>query len=258
MIIVSFLTLAITGMSLKFPDNPLFAGITHWVGGPHMMGKIHRVGALITFLYFAVHLFQLLVLFVRRKITIMGLFTAEYSLIPLPRDLIAVKDNLLYFIGKGPKPAFGRWTYWEKFDYMAVFWGITIIGSTGLTLAFPEIATRFLPGWALNIATIIHSDEALLATGFIFSMHFFHSHMRPDNFPMDTVIFTQRLPLSRFKEERSKEYQEMVEKGELEKYLVAPSSKGYSVFMLIMGWIFLSIGLICLGAIIYSLVRLVF
>ena len=89
---------------------------------------------------------QLLVLFVRRKITIMGLLTAEYSLIPLPRDLIAVKDNLLYFIGKGPKPAFGRWTYWEKFDYMAVFWGITIIGSTGLTLAFPEIATRFLPG----------------------------------------------------------------------------------------------------------------
>jgi len=258
MIIVSFLTLAITGMSLKFPDNPLFSSITHWVGGPHMMGKIHRVGALITFLYFAAHLFQLLVLFVKRKITIMGLFTEEYSLIPLPRDLIAVKDNLLYFIGKGPKPAFGRWTYWEKFDYMAVFWGITIIGATGLTLAFPEIATRFLPGWALNIATIIHSDEALLATGFIFSMHFFHSHMRPDNFPMDTVVFTQRLPLSRFKEERSKEYQEMVEKGELEKYLVDPSSKGYSVFILIMGWIFLSIGLICLGGIIYSLVRLVF
>jgi hypothetical protein len=75
---------------------------------------------------------------------------------------------------------------------------------------------------------------------------------------MDTVIFTQRLPLSRFKEERSKEYQEMVEKGELEKYLVDPSSKGYSVFILIMGWIFLSIGLICLAAIIYSLVRLVF
>ena len=258
MIIISFLTLAITGMSLKFADNPLFAGITHWVGGPHIMGKLHRVGALITFLYFGAHLLQLLVLFVRRKITIMGLLSADYSLIPLPRDLIAVKDNLLYFLGKGPKPAFGRWTYWEKFDYMAVFWGITIIGSTGLTLAFPEIATRFLPGWALNIATIIHSDEALLATGFIFSMHFFHSHMRPDNFPMDTVVFTQRLPLSRFKEERSKEYQAMVEKGELEKYLVDPPRKWYSVFILIMGWIFLSIGLICLGAIIYSLVRLVF
>ena len=258
MIIISFLTLAITGMSLKFPDNPLFAGIAHLVGGPHIMGKIHRIGAIVTFLYFATHLFQLFVLFVRRKITILGLLKEQYSLIPLPRDLIDVKDNLLYFIGKGPKPEFGRWTYWEKFDYMAVFWGISIIGSTGLTLAFPEIATRFLPGWALNIATIIHSDEALLATGFIFSMHFFHSHMRPDNFPMDTVVFTQRLPLSRFKEERPKEYQEMIKKGDLDKYLVNPPGKWYSVFVLIMGWIFLSIGVICLGAIIYSLLRLVF
>ena len=257
MIIISFLTLAITGMSLKFPDNPLFAGIAHLVGGPHVMGKIHRIGAIVTFLYFATHLFQLFVLFVRRKITIIGLLKEQYSLIPLPRDLIDVKDNLLYFIGKGPKPEFGRWTYWEKFDYMAVFWGISIIGSTGLTLAFPEIATQFLPGWALNIATIIHSDEALLATGFIFSMHFFHSHMRPDNFPMDTVVFTQRLPLSRFKEERPKEYQEMVIKGELDKYLVDPPSKWYAVFVLIMGWFFLSIGVISLGAIIYSLLRLV-
>jgi cytochrome b subunit of formate dehydrogenase len=258
MIIVSFLTLAITGMSLKFPDNFLFAGVTHLVGGPHVMGTLHRIGAWITLIYFAAHLFQLFVLFVRRKITIMGLLTEEYSLIPLPRDLIAVKDNLLYFIGKGPKPEFGRWTYWEKFDYMAVFWGVSIIGITGLTLAFPEFATRFLPGWALNVATIIHSDEALLATGFIFSMHFFHSHMRPDNFPMDTVIFTQRLPLARFKEERPREYQELVENGELEKYLVDPPGKWYSKIVLIMGWLFLSIGIITLGAIIYSLVRLVF
>ena len=258
MIIISFLTLAITGMSLKFPDNPLFAGIAHLVGGPHMMGKIHRIGAFVTFLYFGFHLLQLFTLFVRRKITIMGLIKEEYSLIPLPRDLIDVKNNLLYFLGKGPKPSFGRWNYWEKFDYMAVFWGISIIGTTGLTLAFPEIATQFLPGWALNIATIIHSDEALLATGFIFSMHFFHSHMRPDNFPMDTVVFTQRLPLSRFKEERSREYQEMVKNGELAKYLVDPPSRWYSIFVLIMGWIFLSIGLISLGAIIYSLFGLVF
>ena len=257
LIIISFLTLAVTGMALKFPDNPLFASITHSLGGPHVMGTFHRIGAIITFIYFGAHLLQLAALFMMRKITIKGLIKEEYSLIPLPRDLKDLKDNILYFIGKGPKPAFGRWTYWEKFDYMAVFWGITIIGSTGLTLAFPEIATRFLPGWILNIATIIHSDEALLATGFIFSMHFFHSHMRPDNFPMDTVIFTQRLPLSRFKEERPKEYQKMLKDGVLEKYLVDPPSKWYSILVLIMGWIFLSIGLIALGAIIYSLLSFI-
>jgi hypothetical protein len=38
-----------------------------------------------------------------------------------------------------------------------------VIGSTGLMLWFPEFFTRFLPGWVINVATIIHSDEALLA-----------------------------------------------------------------------------------------------
>ena len=81
--------------------------------------------------------------------------------------------------------SYGRWTYWEKFDYFAVFWGIFVIGSTGLMLWFPELFTRFLPGWLINVATIIHTDEALLATGFIFTVHFFNTHLRPEKFPMD-------------------------------------------------------------------------
>jgi hypothetical protein len=28
-------------------------------------------------------------------------------------------------------PVFDRWTYWEKFDYWAPFWGVTIIGVSG-------------------------------------------------------------------------------------------------------------------------------
>ena len=31
--------------------------------------------------------------------------------------------TIKWFIGKGPRPQYGRWTYWEKFDYFAVFWG---------------------------------------------------------------------------------------------------------------------------------------
>ena len=60
--------------------------------------------------------------------------------------------------------------------------------------------------------------------------------MRPDNFPMDTVIFTQQLPLSRFKEERQREYQELVKAGKLDDYLVNPPGKWYSRFVFIMGW----------------------
>ncbi len=103
--------------------------------------------------------------------------------------------NLKYFLYLGPRPALDRWAYWEKFDYLAVFWGVAIIGFSGLVLWFPGFFTSFLPGWVLNAAYIMHSDEALLATGFIFLFHFFHTHLRPESFPMDPVIFTGRMPL---------------------------------------------------------------
>jgi hypothetical protein len=103
---------------------------------------------------------------------------------------------------------------------MAVFWGIPIIGISGLMVWFPEFFTRFAPGWTLNAAYIVHSDEALLATGFIFVFHFFHTHLRPESFPLDPAIFTGRIPLERFKEERPIEYARLVADNELESRLV--------------------------------------
>ena len=73
-----------------------------------------------------------------------------------------------------------RYTYWEKFDYWAVFWGMGIIGASGLFLWFPVFFSRFLPGWIFNVALLIHGEEALLAVGFIFTMHFFNGHLRPE------------------------------------------------------------------------------
>ncbi len=72
-----------------------------------------------------------------------------------------------------------------------MFWGVAVIGMTGLMLWFPTVFTRVMPGWMINVATTIHSDEALLAVGFIFTIHFFNTHFRPEKFPMDTVIFTR-------------------------------------------------------------------
>ena len=127
-----------------------------------------------------------------------------------------------YFFYLGPRPKFDRFTYWEKFDYLAVFWGVAIIGFSGLILWFPTAFTMVLPGWALNAAYIVHSDEALLATGFIFLFHFFHTHLRPEAFPMDPVIFIGSMPLERFKEERPREYERMVAQGTLEQHFVPP------------------------------------
>ena len=109
-----------------------------------------------------------------------------------------------------------------------MFWGVFIIGSTGLTLWFPVFFTRFLPGAFINVATIIHSDEALLATGFIFTVHFFNTHLRPEKFPMDTTVFTGRMALAELRRDKRKEYEALVASGELEASSgrAAPGNRG--------------------------------
>jgi hypothetical protein len=146
-------------------------------------------------------------------------------MVPNLKDGVDMFRMFRYFLYLGPRPKFDRFTYWEKFDYLAVFWGVAIIGISGLVLWFPTAATTVLPGWALNAAYVIHSDEALLATGFIFLFHFFHTHLRPEAFPMDTVIFTGRMPLETFKHERPLEHERMVREGKLEQMMVpAPTT----------------------------------
>jgi hypothetical protein len=128
-----------------------------------------------------------------------------------------------------------------------------IIGLSGLMLWFPLFFTQFLPGWTLNAAHVIHSDEALLATGFIFIFHFFLTHLRPESFPMDLVVFTGKMPLHKFKAERPLEYQRLVDNNELEDYLVDPPTQAESLTAYIWGTIFLTIGIALAIGIIWAL-----
>jgi len=127
-----------------------------------------------------------------------------------------------------------------------------VIGMTGLILWFPEFFTRVMPGWMINVATIIHSDEALLAVGFIFTIHFFNTHFRPEKFPMDTVIFTGSTPLEEFKKDRPREYEELVARGELEKHFTEPIPARILRRWRIFGFAALALGLSLIALIIYA------
>jgi cytochrome b subunit of formate dehydrogenase len=252
MVIISFFALAITGMTLKFSYTGWAHVLARMLGGFEGAGLIHRIAAGVTFLYFVLHIGDLL----RKKLpeagSLKNLILGPNSMMPNKRDGIEFIGSVKWFLGKGPRPEYGRWTYWEKFDYLAVFWGVAVIGLTGLLLWFAEFFTRFIPGPVLNIATIIHSDEALLAVGFIFTIHFFNTHFRPEKFPMDPVIFTGRVPLEEFKIDRPREYRELVESGRLEEHLVGPPEKeslrGWKIF----GFTALGIGIIVIFLIIYG------
>ena len=144
-----------------------------------------------------------------------GLFWGPTSMVPQPRDLVDLYRHVRWFLWLGPKPRFDRYTYWEKFDYWAVFWGMVIIGVSGWMMWFAPFFARFVPGTAFNIALLIHGEEALLAVWFIFMIHWFNADFRPDKFPMDEVIFTGRISEETLREERPLEYERLAQQGSL-------------------------------------------
>ena len=93
----------------------------------------------------------------------------------------------------------------------------------------------------------------MLAAGFIFTVHFFNTHFRPERFPIDPVIFTGTVPLSHFKEERPREYQQAVESGALEAMLVPAPSPKFLRTATIFGISMLCLGLILVVSIIYAM-----
>jgi len=251
--VVSFLTLALTGLTLKFSYTGWAVFLSRVLGGFETAGFIHRTAALIMFGTFITHLQDLYRQKKEKHKTWFSMVLGPESMIPNGRDLREFIATMKWFIGRGERPQYGRWTYWEKFDYFAVFWGVFIIGSTGLTLWFPIFFTNFMPGSFINVATIIHSDEALLATGFIFTVHFFNTHLRPEKFPMDTTVFTGHMTLAELKRDKPREYQELVASGQLQKHLSEPHPaivvKGIRFF----AWIALSIGTSIVIWIIYAM-----
>jgi len=253
-VILSFILLALTGMTLKFANMEWASRLANLLGGVHAAGNIHRFAAVITFAYFAFHLFNLVRLKVERKTPWTTFIFGKNSLMFNGQDVKDFWATIKWFLNRGPRPDYGRWTYWEKFDYMAVFWGVAVIGFSGLILWFPEFFTSIFPGWLINVAMIIHSDEALLAVGFIFTIHFFNTHLRPDAFPMDTVIFTGTVPLEEYKHDRPREYEELKNSGRLKRVVLKKEGKyQWHRTIRVFGFTMLAIGLSLVVLIIYSM-----
>jgi hypothetical protein len=103
------------------------------------------------------------------------------------------------------------------------------------------------------VATIIHSDEALLATGFIFTVHFFNTHLRPEKFPMDTTIFTGHMPLAELKRDKPREYAALVASGELERHLEEPQPAIVVKTIRVFAWIALGTGFSVVLWILYAM-----
>lgn len=238
------MTLVLTGTTVMFADSswaPLIAGA---VGGPKVLGIVHRIAATCFVGIFMLHFIYVMFKLLRdRNFRWFG----PDSLIPNWKDFSDCWAMFKWFVGKGPRPQFDRWTYFEKFDYWAVFWGVNIIGWSGLMLAFPHVTARFLPGWVFNVATLVHGEEAFLAAVFLFTVHFFNNHFRPDKLPPpDVVMFTGTQSIEEFRHEHPAQYQRLVDSGEIEQYLVEAPSRQLHLGSVVLGLLLITVGLVLL------------
>lgn len=237
---VSFLGLAATGLPLLFSQAPWARPLALLFGGFDVAGTIHRLFATALIGVFLFHVGGIVRRLARRE---RGILWGPSSMVPQPKDVRDMAQHVRWFLRRGPRPRFDRFTYWEKFDYWAVFWGMLIIGGSGLLLWFPEFFARYVPGWVFNVALLIHGEEALLAVGFIVTIHFFNSHMRPHKFPMDTVMFTGVVPEREYRWERPLEVARLEQTGQLPQRLAEPPHPRHLRLMRAGGAVAIAVGL---------------
>jgi len=253
LLMVAFVGCTITGIPLLLSDHAWAATLVRLLGGFSGAALIHHVCAAVMIAVFLGHVLRVFVRAVRRG-DVLGILWGPHSMVPQPRDVVEIWGHVKWFVGRAPRPRFDRWTYWEKFDYWAVFWGMFVIGGSGLLLWFPTFFSVFLPGWVFNIAHLVHGEEALLAVGFIFTIHFFNGHLRPEKFPMDMVIFTGRITEHELEEERAAEYARLALEGDLAARETTPPSGTAVVLGRVVGGAALTIGLLAVVLIVYSLI----
>jgi cytochrome c551/c552/thiosulfate reductase cytochrome b subunit len=236
---ISVMTLVLTGMAVFFAEMPWAQLVVRMFGSPKEAAFVHRAAATIMLGIFFIHLVYVVGARILPRWRTFDWFGPN-SLVPNWQDLQDIIAMFQWFLGMRPRPQFDRWTYWEKFDYWAV------IGGSGMMLAFPEATASVLPGWIFNVATIVHGEEAVLAAVFLFTVHFFNNHFRPDKFPLDIVMFTGSVSLDEFRREHALEYERLKKSGELEKHLVDAPSRPLTIGSAFLGFVLIMIGLLLL------------
>jgi cytochrome b subunit of formate dehydrogenase len=215
LLVTSFLALVVTGFPQKFPSIELCQWLMDVMGGIQTVRLVHRIAGGVMIFDGVYHMayVSFTVLVLQR--------TGPLQMIPNLKDVKDAVRTVQYFLGMSLRPPkYGRFSYLEKFDYWAVFWGMFVMGGSGLILLFPVFATRFLPGQIIIASFRAHSDEALLAVTWIAVVHIFYAHLAPRIFPFNMSIFSGRVPASRYRHEHPLEYEKLVESG---KVLMAPA-----------------------------------
>jgi cytochrome b subunit of formate dehydrogenase len=250
-LMLTFLIQSATGFSRLFFPTAWGKNLAAVFGGYDTAILIHKWVGILMIWGFIFHTLYLLTR-IDWKHLWSSLFGPD-SLLPNFQDIKHLRQRILWFFGMGSRPRMGRWAYWEKFDYWAVYWGMPLLAITGIMLMYPIVATRYVPGWALNIAALLHRAEAILAISYLFIVHFYIGHLRPSSFPMNEAMFAGSIPMEELETEKPLWLEQLKKEGRLEINKAPSPSLWYRVIYFIFGYAALGFGVYLLvNGIIYS------
>ena len=197
--LLTFFTLVTTGFALKFKWSiPLISDEVNVA----LRGWGHRVAAVLMIATSIYHVFY--ALFTER-----GRGQLE-RMLPRWKDAEDVAGTIRYFLGLADrKPKFDRFSYVEKAEYLALVWGTVVMVVTGLLLWFQNEALKHLPMWGLDVVTLVHYYEAILATLAIIVWHLYYVFVNPDFAPMSFTWIDGKLSRHDMEHEHAIELEEI-------------------------------------------------
>ena len=209
-VMLGFTGLGITGFSLKFSAQWWAQGVVWFVGGAGHLAYLHRFFAVVTYACVVLHILWL----AYYKLVLKGSLTGPQTIFPKMKDVKDLFRHMGYFFGRGSVPKFNRFTYWEKFDYLAILLGMNTMGLTGLVLWFPEFFSGLMPGYFINLAQVLHLYEAIMAVALKFVVHIISAHFRPEIFPVEKSIFNGKTTKEKIMKEHPGEWEAIVDSTE--------------------------------------------
>jgi cytochrome b subunit of formate dehydrogenase len=177
--LISFTVLGFTGLPQKFPLSPISEGLFRIFGGIESARLIHHTSAIVMMVVSVFHVLEVLYRIIVLRTPI--------AMIPWINDIVHVYEDVLYYLGRRKHKAYyGRYSYAEKAEYLALIWGTVVMGLTGFMMWNPISTLRILPGEAVPAAKAAHGGEAILAVLAIIIWHFYHVHVKHLNPSMFT------------------------------------------------------------------------
>jgi len=183
--LTSFTLLGVTGLPQKYAQSPVSQWIISAFGGIEAIRLVHHYSAIVLML---VSIFHIIAVLYR-----IWVLRSPLTMLPVIEDFKHLYDDLRFYLGMRKHRAYyGRYTYAEKVEYLAVVWGTIVMAITGFMMWNPIATARLLPGEFIPASKAAHGGEAVLAVLAILLWHFYHVHLKHFNKSMFTGKLTRQ------------------------------------------------------------------